>query len=746
MISGLIVLNSFIAVVAVALGLFLLLSQGRDRQRTLFALLNLIAAVWILSNYLGSNMINSFTQPLILTDYMSGAILGFLFWLFSREMRERTLGPESFKPILKFITVPSLSTMFAFGVIVVVELLILTGSVVIVNADSTLTISNGPLYILYPLAIFALVIFGISHLIRAQIKSRNAMQRKRLGLILTGLLIAFLSIAVPNLIFVSIFPENSIFLEVSYNSAYVGILVFLVLSTYAIVRHGLFDIKLAAVRSAAYILVLLTLSGIYYSLAYLVSITLFQGQTTSVVSISPVNIALALVLAFLFQPIKQFFDRVTNNIFFRDRYDTTEFYARLSGVLTSRTDLRGLLQRAAREIGETLKSDQAFFFVHYGEGRHSTAGTARHTNIPISDIEFLDGIIDQKGDEVIVTELLPEGNRLRRLLVSHKVAILMPLIHERTVLGYLALGDRLSGTYTKRDIRVLATISDELIIGIQNALSVQEVKDINAHLQQRIDAATAELRTSNARLKRVDAVKDEFLSMASHQLRTPLTSVKGYLSMVLEEDLGKVPKNQRHVLEEAYISSERMVHLIHDFLNVSRLQTGKFVLEKERYDIAKLVEEEVNGLKRVAEGRNMKLELTNTAGSHLLSIDTTKIRQVVMNFIDNAIYYSHPDTTIKISLSRKDDQLILKVKDTGIGVPKSEQPRLFNKFYRATNARKQRPDGTGVGLFLSKKVATAHGGDVIFESKEGKGSTFGFWLPLGKLSAETTESPAPAQK
>ena len=164
-------------------------------------------------------------------------------------------------------------------------------------------------------------------------------------------------------------------------------------------------------------------------------------------------------------------------------------------------------------------------------------------------------------------------------MTSHRIALLMPLMREDTVLGYLALGDNQgSGGYTNRDIKVLGTISDELLIAIQNALSVQEVRDINANLQQRIDSATTELRTSNARLRRLDAAKDEFLSMASHQLRTPLTSVKGYLSMVLEGDVGRISKTQRELLSEAFTSSERMVHLIHDFLNVSRLQTGKFAL------------------------------------------------------------------------------------------------------------------------------------------------------------------------
>ena len=115
---------------------------------------------------------------------------------------------------------------------------------------------------------------------------------------------------------------------------------------------------------------------------------------------------------------------------------------------------------------------------------------------------------------------------------------------------------------------------------------------------------------------------------------------------------------------------------------------------------------------------------------HILA-DGDKIRQVVQNMIDNAIYYSKPATTIDIMLAKAGKNIVFSVKDTGIGVPESEKSGLFSKFFRASNARKKRPDGTGVGLFLARKVVLAHGGDIIFWSKETKGSIFGFRLPIG---------------
>jgi signal transduction histidine kinase len=350
------------------------------------------------------------------------------------------------------------------------------------------------------------------------------------------------------------------------------------------------------------------------------------------------------------------------------------------------------------------------------------------------DLHTLDTYIQQQPGILIIGSL-PTEHPIRRLMVSHKVAIILPLMNNANMLGYLCLGDQRSSGYTLHDIRVLQTISDELLIAIQNALSVHQVKELNATLQQRIDEATKELRHSNAQLQRLDEAKDEFVSMASHQLRTPLTSVKGYIDMVLEGDAGKITDMQRHLLGEAFTSSERMVHLINDFLNVSRLQTGKFIIDRRPIDLATIVAQEVDGLKTTAAQRKLSLSYKVSSNVPRIYADEGKLRQVIMNFVDNAIYYSKESTTIKVTLVADPDVITLKVKDTGIGVPEAEQANLFTKFFRATNARRQRPDGTGVGLYLAKRVIVAHGGKILFESAEGQGSTFGFTLPIKRLQS-----------
>jgi len=512
------------------------------------------------------------------------------------------------------------------------------------------------------------------------------------------------------------------------------VVIFAIGFSLSIVKNRLLDVKWYAVRTVVYILSLTTLGLLYALIAFAISRFVFGYGTSAIQNI--VNIALVLILAFIFQPVKLFFDQVTNALFYRDEYSVEEFFSRLTRKLSTMTDLMTLLSYASSEISKTLKANFGAFLVYRTDAESVYIAEDRRRRIPLQDMSELDTYLQANSKDVIITSLLDDhnGKSLKRMLISHRIALVLPIVQGKKIIGYLFLGDHLSSQYTTRDVRALETIADELTIAIQNALSIQEVKDLNATLQQRIDTATKELRATNAQLHRLDEAKDEFISMASHQLRTPLTSVKGYISMVLEGDAGKVTSTQKQLLGEAFGSSERMVHLINDFLDVSRLQTGKFVIDKKSVNLALVVKDELAALATSAAQRGMSFIYKMPKKFPLLMLDEGKIRQVIMNFCDNAIYYSKDGSKIIVELSLTDKDVIFVVKDSGIGVPLDQQAHVFTKFFRATNARTQRPDGTGVGLFLAKKVMIAHGGDVIFESKENKGSTFGFRLPLSELN------------
>jgi signal transduction histidine kinase len=585
-------------------------------------------------------------------------------------------------------------------------------------------------YLVYCAFFVVLFFYGILSM-TAYLRTAHGAERSRIISYCVG--IAWMSI--PGFVTNLILPYFG-----NYSLIWVGPLAsvpFLITVSRAIIKHGLFDVRLALARTLAYIFTLGVIAVLYVFGVYVLSELLFsQSSLPQLLLNAGVTVALVLV----FQPVKHFFDKVTNSLFYRNRYSRDEFYSRLNQILTRSIELQPMLKQSAQLMSETFGAEQVFFVIPDGS-RILNIGAKNHTRVARADFDWMTEWWQQNGSEMVL-RAEPDGvesgdPRMRRLLRSYGAQMALFLRQSDRVQGILLVGDRRSGRYTPRDFIVLETVADELALAIQNAMSLREVQLLNDTLQQRIDEATKELRASNAQLRRLDEAKDEFISMASHQLRTPLTSIKGYVDMMLEGDAGKVTPMQKRFLTEAFLSSERMVHLINDFLNVSRLQTGKFIIDKRPTDIAKVVKQEVESLHINASGHDLSFQLkVGKTVPKLVMLDEAKIRQVIMNFSDNAIYYSKPGTVIKVLLDVVDDELVLTVKDTGIGVPEAEQANLFSKFFRATNARKQRPDGTGVGLYLAKRVVAGHGGSIIFSSKEGKGSTFGFSVPLKRLRVD----------
>ncbi|MCL2174241.1 HAMP domain-containing histidine kinase [Candidatus Saccharibacteria bacterium] len=348
-------------------------------------------------------------------------------------------------------------------------------------------------------------------------------------------------------------------------------------------------------------------------------------------------------------------------------------------------------------------------------------------------IEQVATYMDKQKVDAIVTEELEIDSDLYDLLSDRDVSMIVRstiLPTTSNVATYAVVKRFPLRTYSDKELDVLKTIVYVIRVAVDNAVYYERIQNFNQELEARITEATANLRATNRKLKKLDATKDDFISMASHQLRTPLTSVKGYVSMLLDGDFGRLSAEQKKVLGEAYASSDRMTFLIDDFLDVSRLQLGKFSLQKIPTRLDQILESEILQLKTTASVRNIGIECKTPDELPVLDLDSSKLRQVMMNMIDNAIYYSREGGEIVVSLSKQRGQVIFTVKDQGIGVPRAEQHKLFTKFYRASNARKARPDGSGVGLYVARKVIVAHGGSLIFESKENSGSTFGFRLPI----------------
>jgi len=360
-----------------------------------------------------------------------------------------------------------------------------------------------------------------------------------------------------------------------------------------------------------------------------------------------------------------------------------------------------------------------------------------------------DGVLAQEGigsssllmDERLLRQIDPEirvrpvkdleNISLRQTLQIHDVELIDTTAREGKLNGIYLFGKSTSGgSYSVQDLELLTISGKNLAVSIENAIRFRMIENFNEQLKAEVAVATRKLRLTNKKLVSLDKTKDEFMSIASHQLRTPLTTIKNLTLLLRDERFGSVNTQQKQALQTAYVSVDRMVSLIQEFLDASSISSGSFEVRREPTRIKAVLEEAVANVTDTVKENRQKLTVDFDADDPIVSIDQQKIKEVLLNYLDNAIQYTSRGRAIIIKLEVIDGFVQVSITDQGIGVPEDEQPGLFSKSFRATNARSHRPDGTGLGLFLAKKIIEAHNGEIIFSSKINVGSTFGFKLPL----------------
>jgi signal transduction histidine kinase len=714
------ILLGFNILLAVLMSGLILISNSKKRTNRTLVMFILAVMLWTLSNLL-ANVFADINKSLFFarTTLIGASLIPCTFYIFTKSFLNENL---SLRHLL-------ITGILPFAIIVT------TPTNLNIKSIEAYGFNSVPGFSYYVLLLELIIYIGIS-LRKLYKRSRSAratsVEKGQIQYIFAGMVIAVVPAAIAN----ALLPLLGYNWAVYFGPSAFSFLV--VFTSLAIVKHGLLDIRLIVARSLGYILTLTTLVGVYVVAIFgLSSTVLGTGNLTGVQQL--LYIIATLVFGFSLTPLKRFFDRITNRLFYRDAYDAQDLLDKLNKMLVGNINLDILLKQSADLISGTLKAEYSGFIIRKTENTARRVVLSRKRDIDEDGILSIGERIKGKTTIVVTDELEENQAALKTTLNQSGVAIASKLAladKSSQEIGYMLMGAKQSGNaYNKQDLQVLDIIANELVIAIQNALRFEEIETFNITLQQKVDDATRQLRQTNEKLKALDETKDEFISMASHQLRTPLTAVKGYVSMVVEGDAGKLTKQQQELLNQAFASSQRMVYLIADLLNVSRLRSGKFVIENKPTQLTEVVSSEMEQLTEVAKSKNQTLTFTKPENFPELMLDETKIRQVIMNFADNALHYTPAGGHIQLNLEDKGDSIEYTVVDDGLGVPKAEQHHLFTKFFRAGNAKKARPDGTGLGLFMAKKVIIAQGGAIIFKSEEGKGSTFGFTFPKAKLLA-----------
>lgn len=231
--------------------------------------------------------------------------------------------------------------------------------------------------------------------------------------------------------------------------------------------------------------------------------------------------------------------------------------------------------------------------------------------------------------------------------------------------------------------------------------------------------------------KAIERLKSEFISISAHQLRTPLVSMRWGLESLLKEKIGPLNVDQQRIVKKVLDSLQRMLKLFNDLLSVLSIEEGKYSYEKVPTDFENLVNLVINFFKEKISEKQLQFEFRVLSKKlPKIKIDSEKMSLVIQTLLDNAIRYNLPRGLIIVSLQLRNNEIEFSVKDTGIGIPKREQENIFQKFFRASNAIKKEPEGSGLSLFLAKNIVEAHQGKIWFESQEEKGTTFFVKLPV----------------
>jgi signal transduction histidine kinase len=434
---------------------------------------------------------------------------------------------------------------------------------------------------------------------------------------------------------------------------------------------------------------------------------------------------------------------LANKYFFSSLYDSREVIAELSEKLRSTLDA----SRIYDYISETLEHafhSKAVGILIFNEKKKEYQVRHNHG----FELNGQKGFIGEKklyqlfigqNKSIVVEEVkrgdVPigsAGKKTIKLLEDLKVEILTPLnIKDRTV-GLIALGQKESNDmYNDEDLQVLEVVGAQAAIAIENAILYEDQKRFNIKLEKEVEKATHDLKKANEQLIKLDQAKSDFISIASHQLRTPLTVVKGYISMILERNFGDITPKLEDPLDKIYESNDRLIKLVENLLNISRIESGRLQFEAKKMHLEDLATSVVDELSSYAAKKKIKLTLKKPKKAlPEVKIDEEKIRQVVMNLIDNAIKYTKQGS-VTVEVSKREDNIRFCVIDSGMGIDPKDQVNLFKKFHRGEGTVLVHTEGTGLGLYVARNMLDMHKGKIWAESKGvGKGSKFCFEIPI----------------
>ena len=342
-----------------------------------------------------------------------------------------------------------------------------------------------------------------------------------------------------------------------------------------------------------------------------------------------------------------------------------------------------------------------------------------------------------KKSELLVTENLRFQDEINKkdsaltFSANQLGEVIFPIYFRNEIIGFWLVGSKQSGDlYFEQEIKILQKTNHYITIYLSFI-------NYNKTLKSEVSVKTEQLKKANAKLKRsykklqeLDALKDDFISVASHELRTPMTIIRGYTDFLLSEKFGTVNKQQKEFLTNIFESTKDLIHLTNNMLDISRIEADTFNIHLEKTDLSKWIQKITNDFTIICEEKKIKITLEQKIKKKNLSFDRGKFEQVLKNIIGNAYKMTPNKGKIKVVLTEDKSQYLIEVKDTGPGIAKEKQEIIFEKFQQLETGLRKRYSGSGLGLNIVKKIVEYFGGKVWVESAgiPGKGSSFFFTI------------------
>ena len=448
-------------------------------------------------------------------------------------------------------------------------------------------------------------------------------------------------------------------------------------------------------------------------------------------------VTLSFLFAISFSPIRYAMEELLRQLFPSFDYDAHTLIKRLNTISYSSLTLNDLSRLFFQEFMVSFDAPESAFIFMHSQG-HLIKTSDHFTNLHSLQKDEVDLLFQHLSHELTATKNL-RNDAANKVLKTYHIQVVTPLTNNNALVGLLLLGSKYSQKpYTTKDMKVLNAIAPKIGFAIKNARSHERVKQRNELLISELRETNEKIRLANRQLRTDDKLKDEFVYVATHELKNPVTAMKGYLSLIKEGTYGPIPTKLLAPIDQLDDSNQQLIALLNNLLQIARAEAQKLVIKTQPITICKVIDEVLTDLKPLAEQKQITLLHSCKNPAITVMADRERAREIINNLVSNALKYSNTGV-VDLSHEIIQDQLVTHIKDQGIGIAETDQKKIFTRFFRVEEEASKGIPGTGLGLFIVKQLIEKMGGKIWFTSIHNQGSTFSFSLPLAHTYTLKTE-------